>query len=193
MTSISPLGHAVVARRGNPGAPQCCSEPITPRTTEHIASLLALQRVSGLYRNPVFLLCLASGPLFWIVLSVAYPLQPLAWEQLWALPFLAVTIWEPIVEELFFRGLVQGQLRRGEWGRQSFTGISTANLLTSVLFALAHLAGHAFAWSLLVFIPSLLFGLVRDRFESVYPAIVLHIFFNVGYFFLTSGPILQHG
>ena len=145
-----------------------------------------------MYRDLVFLLCLASGLLFWIVLFVAFPPQPLPWERLWSLPFLSLTIGQPIVEELFFRGLVQGQLRRSEWGRRSFTDISMANLLTSAMFVLAHLVSHSLAWSLLVFIPSLLFGLLRDRFESVYPSIVLHIVYNAGYFLLTGGLILQH-
>jgi hypothetical protein len=35
------------------------------------------------------------------------------------------------------------------------------------LFSLAHLASHSISWSLLVLIPSLCFGLVRDRFGSV--------------------------
>ena len=110
-----------------------------------------------MYRDPGFLLCLASGLLFWIVLFVAFPPQSLPWERLWSLPFLSLTIGQPIVEELFFRGLVQGQLRRSEWGRRSFTDISIANLLTSAMFVLAHLVSHSLAWSLLVFIPSLLF------------------------------------
>jgi hypothetical protein len=67
-----------------------------------------------------------------------------------------------------------------------------ANLLTSAMFVLAHLVSHSLAWSLLVFITSLLFGLLRDRFESVYPSIVLHIFYNAGYFLLTGRLIFQH-
>lgn len=173
-------------------APPRYSKPITSRTAQHIASILALHRVSGLHRDPAFLLCLASGLLFWIVLFVAFSPQPLPWERLWSLPFLSLTIWQPIIEELFFRGLIQGQLRRLERGRRSFIDISIANLLTSAMFVFAHLVSHSLAWSLLVLIPSLLFGLLRDRFESVYPSIVLHIFYNAGYFLLTGGFIIQH-
>lgn len=62
-----------------------------------------------------------------------------------------------------------------------------ANLLTSLSFTLAHLASHSTSWSLLVLIPSLCFGFVRDRFGSVYPSIILHVFYNTGYFLLIGG------
>jgi membrane protease YdiL (CAAX protease family) len=40
---------------------------------------------------------------------------------------------------------------------------------------------------MLVFLPSLCFGFVRDRFGSVYPSIALHAFYNHGYFLLVGG------
>jgi membrane protease YdiL (CAAX protease family) len=55
------------------------------------------------------------------------------------------------------------------------------------LFSLAHLASHSISWSLPVLIPSLCFGLVRDRFGSVYSSITLHVFYNSGYFLLIGG------
>ena len=52
------------------------------------------------------------------------------------------------------------------------------------------MAGHWFThpplWALSVLIPSLVFGLVRDRLQSTYPAIVLHSFYNSGYFILAG-------
>jgi hypothetical protein len=45
---------------------------------------------------------------------------------------------------------------------------------------------HPPLWALSVLIPSLIFGSVRDRLQSAYPAIVLHCFHNSGYFILAG-------
>lgn len=59
------------------------------------------------------------------------------------------------------------------------------------MFSMTHLANHSLLWSLLVFAPSLCFGFLRDRFGSVYPAMLLHAFYNAGYFVLTGGATLH--
>ncbi|MBI5673083.1 MAG: JDVT-CTERM system CAAX-type protease [Nitrospirae bacterium] len=113
--------------------------------------------------------------------------QPLPWHVIWSAAFLSVALWQPLFEELLFRGVIQGQLLQTAWGRKTWIGLSMSNLVVSLLFMSAHLAGHSLSWALLVFIPSLCFGFVRDRFGSVYPAIVLHAFYNAGYVLLTGG------
>jgi membrane protease YdiL (CAAX protease family) len=39
-----------------------------------------------------------------------------------------------------------------------------------------------------VLFPSLIFGYFRDRYTSIYPCMVLHAFYNAGYFGLTGLP-----
>ena len=102
------------------------------------------------------------------------------------MPFLAVALWLPFVEELLFRGLIQGQLARCSWGRRAIHEVTLANCATSVLFMAGHWFTHPPRGALSVLIPSLIFGLVRDRLQSIYPATVLHCFYNSGYFILAG-------
>jgi membrane protease YdiL (CAAX protease family) len=62
------------------------------------------------------------------------------------------------------------------------------NLITSLLFVLGHLWQHPAAWAVAIAVPSLVFGWFRDRHDSVYPCIALHMFYNTGYFALTGLP-----
>jgi len=98
--------------------------------------------------------------------------------------WLSVVVYYPLLEELLFRGALQGSLLRwGCWSHKSFAGISGANLLASVAFCTLHLAHQPPHWALAVFVPSLAFGYARDRQHSVLGALVLHSIWN-GSFFL---------
>ena len=152
--------------------------------------LLGLRQVPGFCRSPIFLSCLAVGAVFWGVLPFLVAVQPLPWHRILSLAFFLAVVWQPIGEELLFRGCLQGLLSIREGGQRSLMGISIANLLTSVVFTGAHIATHSFLWALLTLFPSLLFGVLRDRSGSVFPPIALHIIYNVGYFMLTGGSSL---
>ena len=91
---------------------------------------------------------------------------------------------QPVLEELLFRGLIQGKLLTWNWGKRQFAGFTLANLATSLLFTALHFASHPPLWAAGVLLPSMLFGYFRDRHDSVYPAIALHVFYNAGYFLL---------
>ena len=106
------------------------------------------------------------------------------------LGILCISVLGPVLEELLFRGIIQGQLLQTMWGQKTWTCLSMSNFLTSLLFALAHLATHSIFWSVLVFVPSLCFGFARERFGSAYPGIALHAFYNAGYFLLIDGATL---
>ena len=135
-----------------------------------------------LARDREFWLAQLAGMVFWawrwdgtLELSITWP------RLLW----LALLV--PLVEELAFRGGVQGLLAdrfpRCWWGQR----LSLANLLTSLLFAAAH-AGIAAHWNgLLVLAPSLAFGYFRDKYQRVAPAILLHGFYNAGFFLIPNG------
>jgi membrane protease YdiL (CAAX protease family) len=163
--------------------------PLPSRSAQGMA-LLGLQHHRAFLRDSTFLLLLALGPMAWFSMIAFLTFQPLPWHAIWSPGFLSVTLWQPLFEELLFRGIVQGYLLQSMPGQKTWFGLSTANLLTSFLFSLAHLANHSISWSLLVFGPSLCFGFVRDRFGSVYPAIALHAFYNTGYFLLIGGVTL---
>lgn len=163
-------------------------------STSHIVSalseLLGLKVAPGFYRSPIFLSGLAVGAAFWLVLPFLTVVRPSPWLRMLSLSFLLAVLWQPIVEELLFRGCLQGFISIREWGQRSLVGISIANILTSVVFAGAHIATHSLPWALSTLFPSLLFGVLRDRFGSVLPSIALHIVYNAGYFMLTGGSSL---
>jgi len=98
--------------------------------------------------------------------------------------WVSVILYYPVLEELLFRGALQGALLRwGCWSRRKLLGVSGANLIASVAFAAAHLVYQDPLWAMAVFAPSLIFGFYRDYSESVYYPIVLHALWN-GSFFL---------
>ena len=149
-----------------------------------VMALLGLQHNHPFHRDSVFLLLLALGPMVWLSMIWLFAFQPLPWHAIWSPVFLSVALWQPVFEELLFRGIVQGHLLQSMARQKTWFGLSISNLLTSIAFSLAHLASHSIWWSLLVLVPSLCFGFVRDRFGSVYPSIALHVFYNTGYFLL---------
>lgn len=131
-----------------------------------------------------FGLALLAGVVFWLVLiGLGLTHAAPGWSML-----LSAVLIQPILEELLFRGLLQGQLLQLTWGRWQWGGFTTANLAVSVVFVLLHFINHPPLWALGVLFPSMLFGYFRDRHRSVYPSMALHVFYNAGYFLL---PVVQ--
>jgi len=96
--------------------------------------------------------------------------------------FLMLILFYPIIEELAFRGVIQGYLSLHIPRHYFGAHLTVANLLTSLLFVAIHFVHHPPLWAIAVFVPSLIFGYFRERFGSVIPAIVLHAFYNGVYF-----------
>jgi len=151
---------------------------------------VGLKAAPGFYRAPIFLSALAIGAAVWVLVPVLTVAQPLPWPQILSLSFFVAVLWQPVVEELLFRGCLQGWFLTHDWGPRSWVGISIANILTSLIFAGAHVAAHTFPWAVSTMFPSLLFGVLRDRFGSILPPQALHIVYNAGYFMLTGGSSL---
>ncbi|WP_183907910.1 JDVT-CTERM system glutamic-type intramembrane protease MrtJ [Simiduia aestuariiviva] len=87
----------------------------------------------------------------------------------------------PPLEEYVFRGMLQPLIQR-HWPRR-WRALSAANLLTSGLFTLAHVATkgpHLF--TLGVFFPSLVFGYFRERHHQLASPIALHMAYNGAFF-----------
>jgi membrane protease YdiL (CAAX protease family) len=146
-----------------------------------------------LYSNKAFLLCAVAAPLVWIVLARVVPVRSISLGQVWSLGFAAVVMWYPLWEELLFRGFLQGELIERGWIRPWVGGLSGANISVSLLFTVFHLWSHSLIWAILVFFPSLVFGYLRDRFDSTVPSLLMHIWYNAGYFFFfdSSQPSIQ--
>lgn len=91
------------------------------------------------------------------------------------LAFLALVVVAPIVEEIVFRGVLYGKMRR------SGLGIIPAILITSVLFGLAH-----WQWNvgLDVFALSVVSCLLRERTKGIGASIVLHMMKNAIAFYI---------
>ena len=93
---------------------------------------------------------------------------------------LAAALLYPVLEELSFRGLLQGWLLERLEGWRRFGGISLPNLLTSLAFGSAHLATQSIPWAAATVVPSLVFGDLRERHGSVLPPLALHVYYNTG-------------
>jgi membrane protease YdiL (CAAX protease family) len=87
---------------------------------------------------------------------------------------------QPAIEELVFRGVLQGQLLRLTAARK-LGPLTLANLLVTVGFVAMHLPVQPPGWALAVAVPSLVFGHLRERFDSVAPAMAMHAFYNAGF------------
>ena len=126
-----------------------------------------------------------AAPLIWSGLYLVFnPLITLRWSLDYPWLFLQLVLVIPILEELVFRGLVQEyiyQHTKIRWGL-----LSVANLITSLLFTVMHFLFHAPLWAVAVIFPSLVFGYFRERHVSLVTPIILHIFYNLGYFLLFS-------
>jgi len=94
----------------------------------------------------------------------------------------SLILWQPLIEELLFRGVLQGELRRFPRLRTGWFGVSPANCLAALAFATVHLINHPPLWAAATVVPGLVFGWSRDRSGSVLPAMLLHAAFNAGFF-----------
>jgi len=123
---------------------------------------------------------------------------PVVWGALWILAsgsgvslslmlLFRVVLLYPLLEELAFRGFLQGWLLEYSFFRRKWLGISTANLLTSIIFAVAHLISQPLLWAASVFFPSLVFGYFRDRHQSIVTACLLHSWYNAGFLIVMYG------
>ena len=138
--------------------------------------------------NKIYIALLAAP----ITLILSRWLLPITFTPIEAsfLSLFLFILWQPLIEELFFRGVLQGQLSHLHWFNQSYLGISRANLLVGVLFVMAHLFVHSAFWAWAVFLPSLVFGYFRDQYQCLTPSLILHSFYNLVFFLFASWVFL---
>jgi CAAX protease family protein len=79
----------------------------------------------------------------------------------------------PLLEEMFFRGLLYPLLRRA-------MGLIWAVLLTALAFAAIHGAQLGYAWApvLSIFVVGVVFTIVRERLDSVAASFLMHCGYN---------------
>lgn len=125
-----------------------------------------------------------AGPTVWLLLAligspVYFLRQPL-------IVYIMPVLLYPIIEEWVFRGSLQPAIASKFPSQIACLPISVANLVTSLLFAGLHFLSHPPIWAVLVFFPSLIFGWAIERYKTLAAPILLHIFYNAGYFLLFS-------
>ncbi len=156
------------------------------RTPEHVLLLNAVPLPTLLLvvlAAPCAAVVLAEGDLHWsaflqdhgygLSLSMQKALLELQVSRDWAdglLGLLAVVLVPALCEELFFRGFVFG-------GLCAHYGAGRALLVSSILFALAHLTRWQQLPALLIF--GLFLGWLVWRTHSLYPAIIAHLLNNL--------------
>jgi len=138
----------------------------------------------GCFRDSAFWLAAALGPLVWLLLwgVVRQPLTAGSGSAAAAL-LLAIVVY-PVLEEIVFRGALQGWLLSLQPLAVRWGGITAANVLTSVVFTGFHFIHQSPLWAAAVLPPALVFGWARDRYQSLTPCVVLHMFYNAGFLLL---------
>lgn len=83
----------------------------------------------------------------------------------------------PLLEELFFRGMLYPTMRRA-------VGLTPAVLFTATTFAFIHGAQLGYAWAplLSIFVVGVVFTLVREKTGSVAASFVMHCGYNLALF-----------
>ena len=123
---------------------------------------------------------LGLGPLFWLTYYIyTQPVLQLAWPLSSPLRFGLLVFVYPLLEEIVFRGLLlEGLALRLP---QRLGILSLANILTSVVFAALHLINQSPLWALGIFFPSLIFGVSKERYQTLWAPIILHGWYNLGF------------
>lgn len=137
------------------------------------------------WTDKYFLLALLAAPAVWALL--VWQLQPvidIAWPLRAPGRFLLLALAYPLLEEIAFRGALQGWLLTRTWARTARYGVTLANIVTSAAFTALHFFSHPALWAAAVFVPSLVFGFFRDRHRGIATPIALHVFYNAGFFWL---------
>lgn len=146
-----------------------------------ILSEVGLNSWPPIARDKLFWLAVAGAVPVWITLwYVAAPLYSIQDRSLMTIALTSI-IYYPLLEEILFRGVIQGRLFSKSWGNRKFINFSAANWITSLLFVSAHLWYQPMLWAIMIIVPSLVYGLFRDRYLNIYPSILLHAFYNAGF------------
>ncbi len=136
------------------------------------------------WHDTLFYAALAGALLVWLGMYLLLQPEPVpGWPLREPIRFLYPALLYPVVEELVFRGLLQDLAHRylKPW---RLGLLSHANILVSLVFTGLHFINHPPVWAASVFVPSLIFGLFKDRTGGLVAPILLHVFYNSGYIWI---------
>lgn len=85
----------------------------------------------------------------------------------------------PLLEEVVFRGMVQRALLKTAIARRHYGPVTLANLVTTSLFAVAHLPRGGLLLAIGVIVPSLCLGYFFERHQRLVSPIIMHMAFNL--------------
>lgn len=102
----------------------------------------------------------------------------------WSINIVIAVVGAPIVEELFFRGLVQGALTRR-------VGATPALFITALIFAVIHVTDEGLVAPLVLFPMALILGYLRQRTGRLAAGMVAHATFNASLFALFLIPAFR--
>ncbi|HVA44170.1 MAG TPA: CPBP family glutamic-type intramembrane protease [Acidimicrobiales bacterium] len=102
----------------------------------------------------------------------------------WAVVVLLAVVGAPLVEELLFRGLIQGAFSRR-------TGAVPAIFITALIFSFAHIFNEGPAAPLLIFPSGLILGYLRYRTGRLAAGMLAHATFNATLFLILLIPVLR--
>ena len=134
--------------------------------------------------DPFIVLSIIACPIFVGTLYFLNGSNNIFWFKENPFLFLRLTISSAVIEEIIFRGVLYELFSKTKLKDRSFKKITYINLLISFIFCLVHLFTHPIHWALATFIPSLIFGQYKERFNSILPPILLHFFYNFCYFLI---------
>ncbi len=102
----------------------------------------------------------------------------------WIVVILLSVVGAPIIEELFFRGLIQGAFTRR-------VGAVPAIFVTAVFFSLAHITSEGVFAPIVLFPAALVLGYLRYKTGRLAAGMVAHAFFNASLFLLFLIPAFR--
>ena len=96
-----------------------------------------LKSLNPLWRDKKFWAAITTALLFWVILFWIAPPRSLflSWPLYAPGKFLMLALVYPVLEELVFRGLVQGTIYNTQVGKKQFAKLSIANISASLFFA----------------------------------------------------------
>jgi membrane protease YdiL (CAAX protease family) len=142
-----------------------------------------------LLRDPAFAAALLAAPVAWVALMVlGHPTAEAGWVLTSPGRWVVLGVVYPVLEEIVFRGGLQRWMKQHRFGNRRLAGLSTANWVASACFAAAHLYQHSIIWSAAVLVPSLLMGWLFDRHGRLTGPVLLHAFYNLGFFWIFGAP-----
>jgi uncharacterized protein len=102
----------------------------------------------------------------------------------WVIVIVLAVVGAPLVEELFFRGLLQGAFTRR-------VGALPALFITALIFSFAHVTNEGLAAPLVLFPSAVMLGYLRHRSGRLAPGMVAHATFNASLFLLFLIPAFR--